>query len=163
MSEKLPTSVPIKDTQAFAQRGGTLSISTSTPRPTEDVLSIQSPGPNSALPHPSPHRTFSGPAALPSSSIQDTLAQSRSPVTPKSAGYEMKSLRFEKGRNELKPTMTTPAIGNPKKGEVKRRYSADPKINVYTECGRHSDDWLFGGWNVTGTVKKIWERKDSKP
>lgn len=30
-------------------------------------------------------------------------------------------------------------------------------------CGRHSDDWLFGGFSVTDAVKKIWQKggKDS--
>lgn len=32
--------------------------------------------------------------------------------------------------------------------------------NVYTECGRHSNDWLFGGISVTQTVKgMIWHKK----
>jgi hypothetical protein len=42
---------------------------------------------------------------------------------------------------------------------VRRRYSHEPKKNVYTECGRHSDEWLFGGWS--DKVKRLWE-KDKK-
>lgn len=42
-----------------------------------------------------------------------------------------------------------------------RRRSHDPtKINVYTECGRHSDDWLFGGFSVRGAVKMLWEKRE---
>ncbi|KAF7854618.1 hypothetical protein EAF04_010426 [Stromatinia cepivora] len=48
-----------------------------------------------------------------------------------------------------------------KKDGVKRRHSANERANVYTECGRHSDDWLFGGFSVSGAVKKIWQ-KDGK-
>jgi len=44
--------------------------------------------------------------------------------------------------------------------KTRRRRLNDPKINVYTECGRHSDDWLFGGFSVSGTVKMLWERKE---
>lgn len=29
------------------------------------------------------------------------------------------------------------------------------RSNVYTSCGRHGDDWLFGGFSLGGTVKKI--------
>jgi len=35
-------------------------------------------------------------------------------------------------------------------------------MNVHTECGRHSDDWLFGGFSVSEAVKKLGKRKDSK-
>lgn len=31
------------------------------------------------------------------------------------------------------------------------------KANVYTSCGRHGDDWLFGGFSLGGTVKKMWD------
>jgi len=57
--------------------------------------------------------------------------------------------------------MTAPAMGSKKQVDTaKRRHSHDPnRVNVYTECGRHSDDWLFGGWSVSGAVKKIWERE----
>ncbi|THV54316.1 hypothetical protein BGAL_0029g00100 [Botrytis galanthina] len=51
--------------------------------------------------------------------------------------------------------------GGVKKDEVKRRHSSNEHVNVYTECGRHSDDWLFGGFSVTDAVKKIWN-KDGK-
>jgi hypothetical protein len=43
---------------------------------------------------------------------------------------------------------------------VQRRHSAEPHKNVYTECGRHSDDWLFGGFSVAGVAKKIWNKKE---
>lgn len=38
-----------------------------------------------------------------------------------------------------------------------RRLSDDPKKNAYTECGRHSDEWLFGGLSFD-SFKKVWER-----
>jgi len=34
--------------------------------------------------------------------------------------------------------------------------------NVHTECGRHSDDWLFGGFSITGSIKKMMDKKDKK-
>jgi hypothetical protein len=40
-------------------------------------------------------------------------------------------------------------------GEGKRRHSNEGKINVHTECGRHSDEWLFGGFSVAGAVRKM--------
>lgn len=41
------------------------------------------------------------------------------------------------------------------KGMGKRRHSNEGKVNVHTECGRHSDEWLFGGFSVAGAVRKI--------
>jgi len=39
--------------------------------------------------------------------------------------------------------------------EAKRRFSNEGKINVHTECGRHGDEWLFGGFSVAGAVRKM--------
>jgi len=46
----------------------------------------------------------------------------------------------------------------------KRRHSndANPKRNVHTECGRHGDDWLFGGFSVAGMKGLFW-KKAKKP
>lgn len=37
-------------------------------------------------------------------------------------------------------------------------------MNVHTECGRHSDDWLFGGFSMANVVKMFWPsgKKDAK-
>jgi hypothetical protein len=56
----------------------------------------------------------------------------------------------EKGEGSaLSPTLSSPVShgGHGKeiaeaKANVKRRHSHEPKVNVYTECGRHGDDWL---------------------
>lgn len=50
--------------------------------------------------------------------------------------------------------------GGGKIDPLKRRYSNENHVNVYTDCGRHGDDWLFGGWSVGGAVKKVWGRKE---
>lgn len=71
---------------------------------------------------------------------------------PKSAGFLDKRSRFDGTRNRGKAG---------KKDGVKRRHSGNERANVYTQCGRHSDDWLFGGFSVSGAVKRIWQ-KDGK-
>ncbi|KAA8566013.1 hypothetical protein EYC84_009813 [Monilinia fructicola] len=70
----------------------------------------------------------------------------------KSAGYVDKKARFDERKNGGKIE---------KKDSVKRRHSSNEHANVYTECGRHSNDWLFGGLSLSGVVKKIWQ-KDGK-
>jgi len=78
----------------------------------------------------------------------------RSDNGPRSAGYVDKKTRFNGSENRGK--------GGKKKDGLKRRHSSnDAHTNVYTACGRHSDDWLFGGFSVAGVVKKIWQ-KESK-
>ncbi|KAH8685413.1 hypothetical protein BGZ60DRAFT_425910 [Tricladium varicosporioides] len=47
-------------------------------------------------------------------------------------------------------------------GGIPRRSTNPSHINGYTECGRHGDDWLFGGLSVVGMVKgvkKVFEKK----
>ncbi|KAH8816315.1 hypothetical protein F5884DRAFT_852758 [Xylogone sp. PMI_703] len=31
-------------------------------------------------------------------------------------------------------------------------------VNIYTQCGRHSNEWLFGGLSFSGTVRRIWKK-----
>jgi hypothetical protein len=38
-----------------------------------------------------------------------------------------------------------------------KRHSIPGSANVYTECGRHGDDWLFGG--ISDTVKSMFSKK----
>ncbi|KAL2069559.1 hypothetical protein VTL71DRAFT_14238 [Oculimacula yallundae] len=119
----------------------------------------QSPARHSALPQSqTPHRTFSEPGTSPTSSnlAPTTTWGSQSTVTTQSsAGYGEKSLQFDVQSN---------TSSRPRRDEEQpsRRWSHDPaKVNGYTTCGRHGDDWLFGGFSVAGTVKKLWE-KDGK-
>jgi hypothetical protein len=32
-------------------------------------------------------------------------------------------------------------------------------VNLHTECGRHGDDWLFGGWSLMGVVRGLLGRR----
>jgi len=45
-------------------------------------------------------------------------------------------------------------------GKETRRYSHEPKVNVYTECGRHGDDWAVGGFSVSRKLKSILGKKN---
>lgn len=39
------------------------------------------------------------------------------------------------------------------KPTITKRHSSSSHTNLYTECGRHGDDWLFGG--ITDAVKSV--------
>jgi hypothetical protein len=53
--------------------------------------------------------------------------------------------------------MMAGAAGNGKRlGEAGRRYSGD-RSNVHTECGRHSDEWLFGP--MKSAARKMFEQR----
>jgi hypothetical protein len=45
--------------------------------------------------------------------------------------------------------------GDRRKTEGTKRRVSNEHVNVYTECGRHGDNWLFGGWG-----KVLGGRKD---
>ncbi|KAH8597916.1 hypothetical protein B0O99DRAFT_592461 [Bisporella sp. PMI_857] len=137
---------------------------------------------NSARPV-SPRRIFSDPLP-PSLSATDPpslpFSNAKSPIEkehPHSASTTSpRTLRFGsfsgfgRGDGVLEKSKTTPApvtrkgsMGTGRFGDgMKRRHSSEARMNVHTECGRHSDDWLFGGFSVTGAVKKLSRRKDSK-
>ena len=141
------------------QRGSPQAFSTS--RTMEGDRSTQSTAArHQALPQSqSPHRTFSEPATSPTSSefAHTTTRASQSSVdTQSSAGSSEKTLQFDAN------SQTSPRRRSGEKKQPLRRYSHDPsKVNGYTTCGRHGDDWLFGGFSVSGAVKKLWE-KDSR-
>ncbi|KAI1355647.1 hypothetical protein F5Y01DRAFT_269343 [Xylaria sp. FL0043] len=34
-----------------------------------------------------------------------------------------------------------------------------PTVNLYTHCGRHTDQYLFGGHSLSGSIKDILKKK----
>jgi len=46
---------------------------------------------------------------------------------------------------------------------MKRQSSSGSERSEWEKMtyGRHSSDWLFEGWSLTGSVKKVWSRGDS--
>jgi hypothetical protein len=153
MNDKLPPPGSSKDLTAdpYSQRAGPLSISTA--RPAYRSLSGQSP----TAPPQSPQRTFSNPSPSAEQRERDDTTGIFSRSVPKSSGYTERNLRFAKSDGNRSPAMRSPT--SPNEEMMRRRHSHEPKKNVYTECGRHSDEWLFGGWS--DKVKKLWE-KDKK-
>jgi hypothetical protein len=133
---------------SYTDPGAPLSISTSDPR-SADGLS-QSLEVRSAPPPPSPQRMVSGPAASPSPSKRDKAWKAGA---PKPHGQGDKNLRFASGSK----SRTSPKDGE----KIKRRHSHEPKVNVYTECGRHSDEWLFGP--LADSVKRLLDRDKDSP
>jgi len=137
-----------------AQRGGPLSVRTS--RAQNDGSSAgQYPADTFAQPRSSPpYRTVSSPYPPPSPAQRGTATRASSGEVPKSAGYGA-GFGFLKGSSgDKSPSLSR----NEKLAKAKRRHSHESKINNYTECGRHGDDWLFGGFSVSDSVKKLWER-----
>ncbi|KAE8453377.1 hypothetical protein EG329_010238 [Mollisiaceae sp. DMI_Dod_QoI] len=137
------------------QRGASLSMSTS--RQSDETTASQSSGSYSALPPQAAYRTVSSP--LPSPSLPECATATRSSTLdmPRSAGYTDKSLRFS-GSARSGPKSPTSASSKRKSDTmIDRRLSDDPKTNVYTTCGRHSDEWLFRGFTFN-SLKKVWER-----
>jgi hypothetical protein len=40
-----------------------------------------------------------------------------------------------------------------------KRHHDSAHVNAHSECGRHGDDWLFGGASVTESVKWLLGKK----
>lgn len=102
------------------------------------------------LPPPSPFGYFPG------RPVDETLNSSgHTPKSPNNVNF-----RREEGMSSAKSPPTLSPGGKKGRDMVRRRHSAELHKNVYTACGRHSDDWLFGGFTVAGVAKKIWNKKE---
>jgi hypothetical protein len=154
MSDRDPYAGSKQDPARVVQRGAPLSIMTSRPQ-ADGSRAGQYPAGSFAQPLSSaPQRTVSDPYPPPSPASRSTPTRASSGDVPMSAGYVDSSLRFLKGSASDKSPSSRSQPGD----KTKRRHSHEPKVNGYTECGRHGDDWLFGGFSVSGSVKKLWER-----
>ncbi|OLN94038.1 hypothetical protein CCHL11_03362 [Colletotrichum chlorophyti] len=71
---------------------------------------------------------------------------------PKSsrAGSEASSLE--------EPFSTRRAVSQDSPRPSKRRSSHSQTVNVYTHCGRHSSQFLFGGRSFTDMARSIFKR-----
>jgi hypothetical protein len=167
MASSTTTTTTTNLTKSLSPSSTTIS---SVSKPTALSLDIPPPryvaSPSSIAGHrdaqkPSPHRTFSDPNPSPLRQFSSIIG--KSVESPKSAGHKPKSpknVKFGRGDGmSLEKSPTTPTSAT-RKDMVKRRHSTEPRMNVHTECGRHSDDWLFGGFSVAGVVKKIWDKKE---
>jgi hypothetical protein len=97
---------------------------------------------------PSAQRTASDPIT-PSSSrrLSDSIgvfSRSSNSEVPKFAGHKSsRSNRINFGSTSSgEASPLSPSMSPTRRPDqmIKRRYSHEPKVNVYTECGRHGDD-----------------------
>ncbi len=157
MDDINPPPEPRQDPVKVTQRGAPLSITTSSQQVERSRTAQSTPG-TFAQPRSSPfQRTVSDPFPPLSHAQRGTPTRASSSGAPLSAGYVDTNLRFLKGDMGDK----SPSSRSKNVDKTKRRHSHEPNVNGYTECGRHGNDWLFGGFSVSGTVKKLWE-KDRK-
>ena len=135
----------------------------STPAPLSIPTSKTKSHSRPALPI-TPHRTTSDPLPPPTTTTSVPKPKFNRVLTdqPKSAGYVEKNVRFGFGRHAEDGNRLRGEEGNGKEGERYEkashehvRHPHESHVNVLTECGRHGDDWLFGGWSVGGMVKRV--------
>ncbi|KAI9696663.1 MAG: hypothetical protein M1820_008037 [Bogoriella megaspora] len=98
-------------------------------------------------------------------------SRSRSPIPPTTSATTIAPTRPSPyGR----PVSSTPATGSSARDSGTQRKSVHSRQASYgssissptgtmpvAQCGRHSNDWLFGGFSVTDTVKNLMERRDT--
>jgi len=144
-----------RDPANGSQRGTPLSITTS--RQGDGTAMSQSPPLYSALPPQPAYRVSSSPLPSPSTPQRVTATRSTTLDTPRSAGFTDKSLRFPGTPRSGAKSPTSASAKRRSDTMIDRRMSDDPKKNAYSECGRHSDEWLFGGLSFD-SIKKVWDR-----
>ncbi|KAF8852065.1 hypothetical protein BDZ45DRAFT_695377 [Acephala macrosclerotiorum] len=138
-----------------SQRGTPLSITTS--RQGDGTVMSQSPPQYSALPPQSAYRVSSSPLPSPSTPQRATATRSTTIDTPRSAGFIDRCPRLPGTLRSGAKSPTSTSLKRRSDTMIDRRLSDDPKKNAYTQCGRHSDEWLFGGLTFD-SIKKVWER-----
>ncbi|KAH8684694.1 hypothetical protein BGZ60DRAFT_523894 [Tricladium varicosporioides] len=146
----------------------TSSSITSTDNPVDRTSnqSAFSPRGQGALPppYPSPQRTAGSPYPASSHSNSSTSPLMSSPW-PRRATVPQphpvpRSATFAGTRSPCSPFGKNET---PRTTKAERRHSFEPnKVNVYTECGRHSDEWLFGGLSISGAFRKVVGRREEK-
>jgi hypothetical protein len=60
-------------------------------------------------------------------------------------------------RHSQHSATSIPTSKQEERGSIRKKHHSHK--NIYTECGRHSDDWLLGGFSVTETVKRMLGKK----
>jgi hypothetical protein len=112
--------------------------------------SQRAPSPNSHLPPPSQRKSTS-PHPTPRS-----RASSRSPArsthsTSSTNHQTPKAIKSQAGgTHKLVEYVDEDGISH---------WHRQEHVNLHTECGRHGDEWLFGGWSLMGVVKGVLGRR----
>jgi len=150
---------PAEMTASAKERPAPLFKSFSSPQ--QGVLSINIPPVQQTDETTSPNPSQSpNPRPAQRRIVSDPL----SPSSPSRFSSIISGRKKDKGNSPTSPNVKsegnalgglTPISATTERGEMRptRRHSNEAKMNVYTECGRHSNDWLFGGLSVTGVVK----------
>ncbi|KZF21666.1 hypothetical protein L228DRAFT_269129 [Xylona heveae TC161] len=100
-------------------------------------------------------------------SSRRSRSRSRSPVTESSLRARDRRYPEEEGYAHDEHAHVLPHISaanfNVRSHNRKRPKMAErPRSQgTYTDCGRHANDWLFGGFSVTGTVRH-WLKDEGK-
>ncbi|KYG46120.1 hypothetical protein M433DRAFT_134107 [Acidomyces richmondensis BFW] len=64
--------------------------------------------------------------------------------------------KAEKGSS----SKSAPTSPHPRPKAPSKRHSAS-STGTFTQCGRHSNEWLFKNFSFSGAVKSLLERRDS--
>ena len=65
--------------------------------------------------------------------------------------------RVNTGMSEASSRSSTSPQRSPSLGKPKAKRTS---TGTFSECGRHSNDWLFNGFSVTGALRNLLDRRD---
>jgi hypothetical protein len=101
-------------------------------------------------PNPHPERKPASPESLPRRSLSRSPA--RSTHSSSSTNHQTpKAIKSQaEGTHKLVEYVDEDGISH---------WHRQEHVNLHTECGRHGDEWLFGGWSLMGVVKGVLGRR----
>ena len=69
--------------------------------------------------------------------------------------------RVNTGVSEASSTSSTSSTSPQRSPSLGKPKAKRTSTGTFSECGRHSNDWLFNGFSVTGALKNLLDRRDT--
>jgi len=100
----------------------------------------------------SPRKTKPPPLSL------DTVGQTAAANYYDTPGSEKGKKRMSSYSSDYSNPGSPPSRKASDSSTISRRKASSPTVNVYTTCGRHTDQYLFGGRSLTDIARSVWGR-----
>jgi hypothetical protein len=117
------------------------------------------PNPRTTSPHLHTERKHSSPhssqKSLPRASSRSPARSTHSTSTPN----EKEKEKISKGGKQQAEGTQRLVEWVDEDGISHWHHARQEHVNLHTECGRHGDEWLFGGWSLMGVWRGLMGRR----
>lgn len=84
---------------------------------------------------------------------------SRSSTSSSSESFEMKNMRYSaESVRSRSPPRSSPKPSSSSTSSKTAKPKARAQSTTFSDCGRHSNQWLFGNVSITDSVKSLFEK-----